>query len=346
MATNINSLTPFVREMLDDKIISTAVKQLHFLRFGRKARLKKGSGDTAVFYDFNVGTYTTTPSADVLCPSGEVVTTIKKSIATSEYGQVWYVKRRDFDMHQEDLRKELGSKIGRVMGQSLDAITAAALDSGAGVHRSNVVSTLSGIVTGVQLSDLNAIVDKMQRSDAEKITEYIKSDPGYSTTPVRPCYVALVPQFAKSDFMALSGFVPAEKYQTAAGNDLIPEEFGRLDSCDLRLVRVGDYLLTANGGGSKGSGATELASTGGTNADIYTTIIVASDGYAIVPFESDPKLVDEQYRTQLIYNDQSDKADPSNKFVTIGWKANFGAVVFYNTRVYAYKHGVLKKLIA
>lgn len=326
MAENINAVRPFVKEMLDEQAILEASRHMAFAAYGRIKKLDKNSGDTVKFYALSLGDHTTsTASTTQLFVSGETLNTETVDAKLEEYMQVWYIPKRDMDMHQEDYRKNLSREIGRKMGKTIENVTANTLLSNGSVVYAGGVSAVGDITNlsgGVSEDDIRGITAYMAKNEVDPISEYIKSDPGYGTTPVAPSYVGLIPYNAVEDYRDLDNFEDVEIYQTKAGEKLLPGEFGRIKKANVRLVSVPNYLK-AEGAGDDGQ-------------DIYTSVFVGHDSYGFTPFETDPKKIDEDYRTQVIIQPVGNL----NRLMEAGYVTNFAAAVLREEGVICYRHNV------
>ena len=325
MAENINEVRPFVREMLDEQAVLEAVTNMSFTAFGRVKKLEKNQGDTVRFYKVDLGEHTTeVAQTDNLFPNGRTISSSTIDARLYEYSQVWYIAKRDMAMHQEDYRKNLGKGVGKKMGKTIENVTANTILANASVVYAGGVSSASGITASgeVSESEVRGITAYMAKNEIEPLTEYIKSDPGYGTTPVSPSYVGLIPVSAVEDYRSLDNFEDVEIYQTKAGEKLLPGEFGRIKRANVRLVSVPDYLVESGAGGD--------------GCDVYTSVFIGEDAYAFTPFETDPKKVDERYCTQVITHETG----ALNRFMAIGYVTNFAAAVLRDEGVICYRHPV------
>lgn len=320
MGTNFNSLTPEVRQKLALKAVFEARRSLMYPKFGRVEKLSNREGDTVKFFNYGVMSYSTEVAANTLLPSGEILADkLSWEAPLSEYANGIYILKRDLDMRKDNTRNGLMKVVGKAMGQTLDyQVATRMLTQGAAYNASGVA--VSGIVATASASELNGIAQYLDTHEVGKVTEFVKPEDGYKTTPVRPCYVGLVPADCKADIMALDGFEHSETYRNN-GELLDENEFGRIG--DIRFVKVPNYLVSTGAGGS----SSDVRNTGG-KADVYTIVIIGEDAYGVVPFDANLKRTDEDYEAEIIVTTNPDKADPWGRYATFGFRMNIGSVVF------------------
>jgi N4-gp56 family major capsid protein len=127
-------------------------------------------------------------------------------------------------------------------------------------------------------------------------------------------FVCIVPPQVAFDLMQDSKFINAGQYGTIKG--LFTGEVGRWYNC--RVIVQTQPWIEANTNGTEGT-----YSAGGA---IYSSIVTGRDAYGV------PKMagLDEQ-KPRMYINDQPDKSDNLNQFVTCGWKSFWAAKTLNNT---------------
>lgn len=127
-------------------------------------------------------------------------------------------------------------------------------------------------------------------------------------------YVAIVPPQVAYDLMQDTKFINAGTYGTTKG--LFNGEVGRWYG--VRIIVATQPWIEANTNGTEGT----YASSGA----IYSTIVTGRDGYGI------PKMAGlDEHKPKMYINDQPDKSDNLNQFVTCGWKAFWVAKTLNDT---------------
>lgn len=217
--------------------------------------------------------------------------------------------------------------LGINAGQSLNRLQRNLLEDGV---------TMIYASQGTQDSDVADVLDNtvveeslrvLQSNSAMKFTPQTQGSTLIGTSPIRASYWALGHVDLEHDIRALTGFVPVEKY--ASQTEVVPGEIGTANST--RFVISEDASVDASSGGAPGSA---LRSTNGTNADLYTVVVLGKAAHGSVGL--DTRHVKKIYKAgdalpPVMLKQKavgsSGAMDPLDEFGTLGWKAWWAGVI-------------------
>jgi len=179
------------------------------------------------------------------------------------------------DLHEDRVFNDAMTAIGDNIASTKEAIIWGQLRGGTQVFYANG-TTVGGINTPITANLVAAGVNLLKRNYGKKITDRLAAGPGFNTSPVNGSYVAYGHVDAENDYRNIDGFVPIEAYGS----------FKPIDEHEIGKVNEVRILISPQLTGDVGAGATVagtgMRSEGGTNVDVYYTVIVAKDAYGTV----------------------------------------------------------------
>lgn len=216
--------------------------------------------------------------------------------------------------------------LGEQEGQTIDLFHRDRLLGGTGVRYASGASGRSDVNNAPSKDDLKAIVRILEGNNASKIREKITATEKVSTSPVRPSFIAFTHTDARQDLENIDGFVPVEEYPSQS--DVMEGEIGAYKG-----IR---FLGTTNAKVYKGAGNGTLngmVSEGGSNVDVYATIIMARYAYGTVPLQK-------KGSANIVKQLGNAGFDPLNQRGTTGWKAFTGGLILNDNFLIRFEHGV------
>lgn len=256
----------------------------------------------------------------------DVVATVAK------YGQ-FYIVNEEVDLYNPNgTTDELVAVLGESAGRSLNMLMRDIMeDNSTQRFAANVASTAAVkaiITTGI----LDRVNNEITRASARTFVPALNGSTNVGTAPILRSYWALCHPDVAVDISGLTGFKSVETY---AGQTAIADgEFGYYGKAGrgIRFVMSEDASADANAGAPI-SGA-DVRTTGGTSADIYTTIVYGEDAYGSVGLGK--RQADGIYRAgenkdafEMIFKPRGSggTSDPYNEISTLAWKAFFAGTV-------------------
>lgn len=205
--------------------------------------------------------------------------------------------------------------LGEHASDTMDLVVRDELHTGTSVVYGGDATQRSEVADGdtPDETELDAIITMLKGANAKKVTEFVKPDEGYATTPVRACYVALIHTDLSPLIEGLTGFEHAEKYENKANT--FPGELGRYK--DIRFVE------TTHGKIFEGEGAT--------SSDVYSILIFGRNAYGVT------KMNGMDLTTIVKPLGSSGSADPLNQRSSVGWKGTRTSKILNNDWIIRYE---------
>jgi N4-gp56 family major capsid protein len=251
--------------------------------------------------------------------------------AVAKYGQ-FYIVNEEVDLYNPNgTASELVATLGEAGGRSLNQLMRDITEDSSTQRYANNVASKALVIAQVSADGLNRIVNELWRGSARTFYPMTTGSGNESTAPILPAYIGICHPDAAHDVAGLTGFRSVEVY--ANQTKLIPGEFGYYGRAGrgIRFVSSEDCSIDADAGTS---GGTDVRSTGGTNADVYTISVYGQDALGSVGLGQ--KHADGSYMAgentggfELINKAKGSggTSDPYNEIGTIAWKAFFGGAV-------------------
>lgn len=213
--------------------------------------------------------------------------------------------------------------LGIQAGQSLNRLQRNGLEDnqGSNLFRAGGVSADADVSLPIDRNLIRRAVNTLQRNDALMFTAPTLGSTSVGTMPQRPTYWGLCHVDVEADIRELTGFIGAEKY--ANQGPTIAGEFGSIEG--VRWVSSSEGSIDTNTGGQPGN---NMRSAAGSQADLYTPIIIGQDHHASVGFDTEH--VKEVYMAgdvlpavEIISHARgsSGVGDALNEIASHGWKA-------------------------
>ena len=165
----------------------------------------------------------------------------------------------------------------------------------------------------INKAEVQEAVRTLKNVNAKKITSMVSASDGFNTSPLDACYIGIVHPNTTYDLKNIPGFVRVEEYGQKAA---MPGEIGALD--EVRFIETTNAkVYTAAGSGS---------------IDVYGTIIMAADFYAISRISGEAM--------KNIVEGPGGNSDPFHQRQTSAWKATFVATILNDAFGLSMRHAV------
>lgn len=225
--------------------------------------------------------------------------------------------------------------IGITAGRSANMLHRNTLEDNVSLLYAGGVAS-SGLVNSIISTDLlDYAVNLMARNFAETFTPLSTGSTNEGSTPILPGFIAMCHPDVARDVAKLTGFVSVKHYASHA--QILANEFGAYEGAgySVRFLQTAEASIDTNSGTS---GGTDVRSAGGTNADLYTTVIKAMNGDGSVGLGE--MWSDGSYRSgednpaaiEIIPGGRAagatpGPADPFNELSTIAFKLWYGGAI-------------------
>lgn len=317
--TTTSEVTPAVNYYFSKALLVRALPNLVHTLFGQQRDIPQNMATAVKFRRYTALTPATTALTEGTTPAGSQLAITDVTATVLQYGD--FVTTTDFlTMTTLDpLTLEMAKLLGEQAGQTIDQIVRNVIAAGTVVSyaqsraaRINVTAT-----DLVVAADFDKAVRTLKVANAQKITEMVGPDGGYSTTPVNACYVGIIHPSVAYTVRGFTGFKPVEQYAAVVGTPM-KGEIGAYN--DIRFVET-TYAKVFTGLGAAG-------------ADVYGTIILGKEAYGITRIDANA--------LQMIVKPlgSSGTADPLSQRSTAGWKASLVAVILNNAFMARIESGI------
>lgn len=217
------------------------------------------------------------------------------------------------DLHEDRVLDDAMTALGDNVAAVKEAVMWGILRGGTNVFYANG-TTRAGVNTPLDADLVAAAVSLLKRNHAKKITERLAAGPNIATEPVNGSYVAYGHTDLEGDVRNCDGFVSVEKYGTYKPLDM-DWEIGKLN--EVRVILTPQLGTFTDAGGVAGS----MRSTSGTNADVYSLVIVGKEAFGTVPLKGVSSV------EMAVKNPKmGEGGDPLGQRGFVSWKIYFQAI--------------------
>lgn len=325
MSANTDTL-PFAIALFYDRLLLEMEKPfLVHTNYGQVRNIPVGNTATIKFRKYGALSTNVTPLEELVTPVGTSPSVVDITATALWYGD--YIIYSDVvtiespDPVLTDLTMVLGDQAGR----SIDEICRDIIVAGTNVLYADATSPkVNDERTDITSSDVldDDILDlarsTLRSANAKFMTGFVNPDNGYDTSTVLPCFIGIIHPNTLPSLMAITNFVPVDKYQNQSGGAM-PNEVGKYGN--IRFVE------------STQAKVWEDAGDGGT-VDVYATLIIGKDAYGVTSIKG------HAMETIVKAIGSSGVVDALNQRGSIGWKANFVARILQQSWMLRIEHAV------
>jgi N4-gp56 family major capsid protein len=256
-----------------------------------------------------------TPLSEGVTPTGKTLTNQDYTVTLVQYGDYMTITDVVLDTAEDQVLQQATEVMGESAAQTIETIRYNIIKAGLNVFWANGTARTS-VNTPITLVLQRRVTTALNRQNAKKITQVVKSTPDFRTEPVEAAYIGLVHPDLETDIRSMTGFIPTKQYGTVTPWE---NEIGSVEQC--RYLSSTIFAPFPDAGGSYNGSGTAMRSTSGTNADVYPVLYLGRDAYGIVPLKGKDSLV------PMVVNPKPAPGDPLGQRGTIGWKAMTTAVI-------------------
>ncbi len=306
-STDYGDISPRTAVYASKRLLQRASPYLPPEQFGQARPLPRKQSDTIVLRRFERFPYTPTPLTEGVTPSARQLTTTDIPAVLQQYGDRIQITDKILDTHEDPVMREGMDILGEQAAQMLELVRFYAIRGGTNVFYINNHTARDQVDGPLTLELQRKVMRQLKRQDARKITRVVRSTPSYATQNVNAAYIAVCHPDVENDIRDLKGFVPVEDYGQIPPYEM---EVGKCE--DMRYLTSTILESWEDAGAAAGE---TLVSTGGTNADVYPILYIASDAYGIVPLKGKGAV------RPMVVNPKPSDSDPLAQRGHMGWKA-------------------------
>lgn len=322
-------ITPRTAAYAVDKMLERAQPQLNMAKFATLTTVPKGKTKVCKWRRYNRIAASTTPLTEGVTPSGvnPIVTDVTATLA--QYGQHVQITDVIMDTHEDPVLAELSATLGQTAGETQEMIIYNVIKAGTQVQYSNGAAR-NTLNTAINANTCRKAIRQLRNQDAKPVSQMLKASPGQGTQPIPKCYVAFVHPNVDMDLQNTTnfpnGFVRVQNYGTFT--PLCDNELGSFEN--IRFVSSTLYSPLANAGS-----ATLNGMLGGTNVDVYQSIVTGADAYASVDLGAGSSGL-----TPFVVSPKHTDSDPYAQRGKVGFKMYSTAAILNDAWMTRIEHGV------
>lgn len=281
--TTYSSISPRTKGKAVKKLLERGQHLLTTERFGTFDPQPKNQSDTRTFRRYHSWPRATAPLADGIPVSGRTMSYTDVTMSLEYYGDVGILTRKVADTHEDPVLKEQMKIMGEQAAETVEELRINFLKAGTNAYYGAAATTRIATLSPPTRGDFARIYRQFKASKAREISEIISATARVSTEPVESAYFVMGSTYLDYDVRNMGGFIPSTHY--AASEKRLPGEVGKVDQ--FRIILTGMFDPWQAAGTSNSTQTTYLTSlTSGTGSpDIFPMIVVAQNGYAIVPLQ-------------------------------------------------------------
>jgi len=251
------------------------------------------------------------PLVEGVTPAGRKLANTDYTATLVQYGDFVTITDVIMDTHEDPVLKQMTEVLGESAAITIETIRYNILKAGTNVFYANG-GARSSVNTPISLTLQRQVTTALQRQNAKKITQIVKSTPDFRTEPIEAAYIGLIHPDCETDVRSMSGYINPKQYGTVTPWE---NEIGTVEQ--VRYLTSTVFAPFTDAGGAKGA----MRSTSGTSADVYPVLYIARDAYGIVPLKGKDSL------TPMVVNPKPAPGDPLAQRGTVGWKAMTTAII-------------------
>ena len=322
-------ITPRTAAYAVDKMLERAQPQLNMAKFAVLTAVPKGKTKVVKWRRYGRLAPSTTPLSEGVTPSAGNITSTDVTATLDQYGQRVQITDVIMDTHEDPVLNELSQSLGETAGQTAEMIIYNVIKAGTQVQYSNG-SARNTLNTPLSANVSRKAIRQLKAQDARPLTSMVNATDGVGTVPIPPCFVCFVHPNVEMDLQNTTnfpaGFVRIQNYGTF--KPLCESEIGSFEN--IRFVSSTLYTALANAGSATLSGM-----LGGTNTDVYQSVVVGKESYASVNLAASGSGL-----TPIVVNPKPSDSDPMGQRGHVAFKMYAAAAILNDAWMTRIEHCV------
>ena len=329
-STVYGDITPRTAAYAVDKMLERAQPQLNMARFAVVTSVPKGKTKVVKWRRYARLAATTTALTEGVTPTINNLTSTDVTATLAQYGQVVGLSDQIMDTHEDPVLNEFSMSMGETAGQTLEAIIYSIIKAGSTVELAAAVGNRNLINTALNATQARRTIRKLKQQDTKALTSMLNATDGVGTVPIPPSYICFCHPNVEMDLQNTSNFASGFTRVQAYGTfkPISDAEIGSFEN--IRFVGSTLYTALANAGS-----ATLNGMIGGTNVDVYQSIVVGKDAYATVNLAGTGNGL-----TPVVVNPKPSDSDPLGQRGFVGFKMYATAAILNDAWMCRMEHGV------
>ncbi len=206
-------------------------------------------------------------------PAPESITPQDVTVVVNQYSCLYGFTDKTYDLYEDDIPQAMIEQVGERVTFVNELIIWGALKGSTNQFFGGTGTSRSTVNGGLTLGMIRKITKSLQANHGKPVSNVLAASAKYDTSAVAAGYFVYAHTDFEPDIRALPGFVPTEKY---ASGTPVDNEIGKCER--FRFITSPEFPAYQDAGAAVG--ATGLASTSGSNIDVYPFIVCAADAWS------------------------------------------------------------------
>lgn len=228
----------------------------------------------------------------------ETITPVDVPAQMLQYQCLYGYTDKTADLYEDDIPAQMKIQIGERIAFVNELKIYGELRAGANQYYGGAGTSIATVNGKISLGLVRKIVANLDANHAKPVTKMIAPSDKYATAPVRAGYFVYMHSNMSPDVRDLAGFKDACEY---AAGVAMPGELGKVE--EFRFIKHPDLPPLQNAGATVANAPT-LASTSGSNIDVYPFLVVAQDAFGQVALRGEKAV-----NSTFLPTSHKDKAD-------------------------------------
>ncbi len=331
------ALTPGRLNKFKGEILAHAVPGECLSKAGRQVRMPKNSSDTYVARRYLPYGATATDqntinrffqngtgdrgnaivqahlTAEGITPVPDSITPQDVTVVLQQYSCLYGFTDKTYNLYEDDIPQAMIQQVGERTTFVNELINYGALKACTNQYYGGTGTTRATVNGAITLGLLRKIAKNLLANHGKPVNKMLSASANYGTSPVATGFTVYCSTDMEPDLRDLPNFTPVEAYSDS--KSAMPNEIGKCER--FRFILHPDLPSIQDSGAA--IGATNLATTSGSNIDVYQFIVTAMDAWSQIAVRGMDSL-----NPTYLPPGQKSKSDPFGQrgyAGTIWWKA-------------------------
>jgi N4-gp56 family major capsid protein len=283
-------------------------------KFAQAKTLPGNSTQSMKFRRYNSIATTGTRLTEGVTPAGKKMTSADITATLYQDGDFVEITDVISDTHEDAVQHEAMSIVAEQAAKVVETNRYDILKACTNVYYANAVANRTAVLAVISRTDQRKIVRTLERQEAQRITNIVKSTPNFNTESILPAYVGVTHTDLTTDIRSMTGFTSVADYGA------IQKWETEIGACeDVRYLKSNIFVPYEDAGSATTTGKLTTNSIG---CDVYPVMYFGRDAYGIIALKGKYAI------TPMVLNPNTPRGgDPLGQRGTIGWKTWQGTVI-------------------
>jgi N4-gp56 family major capsid protein len=311
--TEYGNISPRTAAFAAAELLKRGLPYLCLEKFGQSKSLPGNNSMTMKFRRYNSLAVATTPLTEGVTPASKRMTATDVTATLYQYGDIVEITDVIADTHEDPVLQEAIAVCGEQAAKTVEIIRYNILKACSNVFYAASVAARTDVTDAISRATQRKVIRAMERQEASRITNVVRSTPAFNTENILPAFIALGHVDLTTDIRTMDGFVGVQDYGAVTPFET---EIGACE--DVRYLKSTIFTAYPDGGGT----VTGHVSTAGSKADVYPVLYIGKDAYGIIALKGKYAITPSVMNPNTI-----SKSDPLGQRGFVSWKTMQTAVI-------------------